>query len=171
MFTDAQLVSVIPKLHGYAFKLTSNSADREDLVQQTLTRIWWKRHLYEDQGKFSSWCLVMMHNEWVNLNRDRYRDLSGHALSDDDVVDDEAEGSLVENRAVAPCSTDARVVVSDLARAMARLPTDQQTAIKLVALDGMSYDAAAQSLGIPVGTIRSRISRGRETLRELLWEG
>ena len=146
----------IPRLRRYARVLTRNSDRADDLVQDTLSRALDKQHLWQPGTNLGAWLFTIMHNQNVNNVR---RDIRGSAAVDIEQVS-----------ATLPATTDpsASRKMVELDRALARLPLGQQQVILLVGLEGMSYEDTAEILSIPVGTVRSRLSRGRDTLRELL---
>jgi RNA polymerase sigma-70 factor (ECF subfamily) len=104
---------------------------------------------------------TILHNQYVNQVRRLVREGAAVALSDT-----EAKQALT----IAP-NQDKRLELRDLERALAELPDEQRSALLLVGMEGMNYDEAAAVLGVAVGTIRSRLSRGREALRQLMGRG
>jgi len=144
------LVELIPRLRRYARALAGDRATADDLVQDTLERAWSKLHLYRRGSDLRAWLFTVMHN--VHVNRVR-------AARVTDPLDEE----MPELASRAP-QGDA-LVVRDLDRAIARLPDEQRAVLLLVALEEMSYEEVARSLGIPIGTVMSRLSRAREKLR------
>ncbi len=148
-----RLVELIPRLRRYARALVGDRATADDLVQDTLERAWTKLHLYRRGTDLRAWLFTVMHN--VHVNRVR-------ATRPTDVLDDE----LPELAQRAP-QGDA-LLVRDLDRAIARLPAEQAAVLLLVTLEEMSYEEVARSLGIPIGTVMSRLSRAREKLRAMM---
>jgi len=145
----------IPHLRRYARALLRDPDAADDLVQDCLERALRKRHLWRRHGSMRSWLFRMLYHMFLNTKKTRwYKRLA------------------VPLEAVAPTMAESPrqekyVECRDIAEALARLPKQQYAAIILIALEGLSYDEAAWILGIPVGTLRSRLSRGRETLRSL----
>ena len=148
-----RLVELIPRLRRYARALVGDRATADDLVQDTLERAWAKLHLYRRGTDLRAWLFTVMHN--VHVNRVR-------ASRSTDTLGDE----MPELAQRAPQS-DA-LLVRDLDRAIARLPAEQRAVLLLVTLEEMSYDQVARTLGIPIGTVMSRLSRAREKLRALM---
>ena len=145
----------IPRLRRYARALTRNRDRADDLVQDTLIRALEKQRLWQPGTDLRAWLFTIMHNQNVNNVRRNGRE------------------KAVEIERVAttlPATTDPSVSrkMMEVDRALARLPLGQRQVILLVGLEGMSHEDAGGILGIPVGTVRSRLSRGRDTLRELL---
>jgi RNA polymerase sigma-70 factor, ECF subfamily len=125
-------------------------------VQDTLSRALDKQHLWQPGTNLGAWLFTIMHNQNVNNVR---RDIR--------------ESAAIEIEQVAttlPATTDPSAwrKMVELDRALTRLPLGQRQVILLVGLEGISYEDTAGILNIPVGTVRSRLSRGRDTLRELL---
>jgi RNA polymerase sigma factor (sigma-70 family) len=152
--SEAQrLVELIPRLRRYARALVGDRATADDLVQDTLERAWAKLHLYRRGTDLRAWLFTVMHN--VHVNRVR-------ASRATDPLGDE----MPELAQRAP-QGDA-LLVRDLDRAIARLPADQRAVLLLVTLEEMSYEQVARTLGIPIGTVMSRLSRAREKLRAMM---
>jgi RNA polymerase sigma-70 factor (ECF subfamily) len=151
---DAQrLVDLIPRLRRYARALGGERAGADDLVQDTLERAWSKLHLYRRGTDLRAWLFTVMHNVHVNKLRS--------ARPTDPL--DEAMPELAQR---APQSDG--LMVRDLDRAIGRLPADQRAVLLLVTLEEMSYEDVARTLGIPIGTVMSRLSRAREKLRTMM---
>jgi RNA polymerase sigma-70 factor (ECF subfamily) len=145
----------IPRLRRYARALTGERAVADDLVQDTLERAWNKLHLWRRGSDLRAWLFTIMHNVYVNQLRSR----AAHP-----VVSLDDEDSAVPQRAP---ETD-RLEIRDLDIALRRLPDEQREVLLLIALEQLSYEETARALGIPIGTVMSRLSRGRERLRRLL---
>jgi len=148
-----RLVDLIPRLRRYARALVSDRASADDLVQDTLERAWAKLHLYRRGTDLRAWLFTVMHNVHVNKVRS--------ARPTDPLEDEMPE---LAQRAAQGDS----LVVRDLDRAIARLPDEQRAVLLLVTLEEMSYDQVARALGIPIGTVMSRLSRAREKLRTMM---
>lgn len=146
----------IPRLRRYARALTSNRERADDLVQDTLVRALAKEHLWQPGTDLRAWLFTIMHNQNVNTVRQGIRDRSA--------VDVEAVSATL----IATTDPTASRQLRELERALSRLPLGQRQVILVVGLEGMSYEDAATILRIPIGTVRSRLSRGREMLRQLL---
>jgi len=148
-----RLVELIPRLRRYARALVGERSSADDLVQDTLERAWAKLHLYRRGTDLRAWLFTVMHN--VHVNRVR-------ATRVNDPLEDEMPE--LAQRGTQP---DA-LLVRDLDRAIARLPADQRAVLLLVTLEEMSYEEVARTLGIPIGTVMSRLSRAREKLRAMM---
>ncbi len=148
-----RLVELIPRLRRYARALVGDRASADDLVQDTLERAWAKLHLYRRGTDLRAWLFTVMHNVHVNKVR---------ATRVTDTLEDELP-ELAQR-----ASQGDALLVRDLDRAIARLPTEQRSVLLLVTLEEMSYEEVAHALGIPIGTVMSRLSRAREKLRTMM---
>lgn len=147
----------IPRLRRYARALLrTNPSAADDLVQETLTRAVAKQHLWEPGTNLRAWLFTLMHNQHVNDVRRSVRE--GTSVDIDDM----------QNTMASPSDASASALLRDLDRGLTALPIEQRQAILLVGLEGMSYEEAAAILVVPIGTVRSRLSRGRDALRKLM---
>jgi RNA polymerase sigma-70 factor (ECF subfamily) len=146
----------IPRLRRYARALTHATDRADDLVQDTLVRALSKLHLWQPGTDLRAWLFTIMHHQFVNTVRREARERT--------TVDIEHVSSTL---AATTDPTVGRQLI-ELERALARLPTEQREVVLLVGLEGMPYESVAEILGVPTGTVRSRLSRGRERLRELM---
>ncbi len=151
---DDQLLTWVPRLRRYARALVSNRENADDLVQDTLERAWAKSAMWQGVTDMRAWLFGVMHN----LHVDAVRRPKLHT-----VVLDEGTPEIP----VASTQTD-RLAVLDLQAALQQLPVDQREIILLIALEDLSYAEVAATLGIPIGSVMSRLSRGRERLRGLM---
>ena len=154
----SDFVPHIPRLRRYARALTGERARADDLVQDTLERALIKLHLWQPGSDMRAWLFTLMHNVFINQLR---------AQSARSTVELDDEAAQV---GVRPTQTDG-LEVRDLQAALLRLPEEQRAVLLLVGLDQMTYEETAGVLGIPVGTVMSRLSRARERLRGLLAGG
>jgi len=146
----------IPRLRRYARALTRDAVRADDLVQNCLLRAIAKQHLWQPGTDLRAWLFTILHNQNVN-----------------DVRHSAREGSNVSIEDAAPMLTTQSnafdtVQLRDLEAAIAKLPQEQRQTILLVGLEGLPYEEVAAILKVPVGTIRSRLSRGRDQLRALM---
>jgi RNA polymerase sigma-70 factor (ECF subfamily) len=147
------IVELIPRLRRYARALAGDRNAADDLVQDTLERAWSKLHLYRRGTDLRAWLFSVMHNVYVNQRR-------AARIS---VPLDEEMPELAQ-----PVREIDTLVLRDLDAAIRRLPPEQREVLLLVALEEMSYGEAADTLGVPIGTVMSRLSRAREKLRAML---
>ena len=151
-------VQFIPRLRRYARALTGDRACADDLVQDTLERALTKFHLWQPGSNLRAWLFTIMHNVFVNQLRAQPAGMT-------DGLDDEAAPM-----AVRPMQSD-WLEVRDLQIALQRLPDEQREVLLLVGLEQMTYEETSGVLGIPTGTVMSRLSRARGRLRALLADG
>jgi RNA polymerase sigma-70 factor, ECF subfamily len=133
--------------------LVGDRASADDLVQDTLERAWTKLHLFRQGTDLRAWLFTVMHN--VHVNRIR-------AARQTDALDEDMP-ELAQRAAQGDS-----LVVRDLERAIAALPSAQREVLLLVALEDLSYEETARALDIPVGTVMSRLARAREKVRALM---
>jgi RNA polymerase sigma-70 factor (ECF subfamily) len=152
---EALIVACIPSLRRYARGLVSDPARADDLVQDTLERAWSRFSLWQRRGDMRAWMFGIMHNHFVDGVR------AGQRRPEDSAGDDLPE--------VSQRGTQSDLIeVGDLDRALQSLPVQQREVLLLVAVEELSYADAAVVLGVPVGTVMSRLARARERLRETL---
>jgi RNA polymerase sigma-70 factor (ECF subfamily) len=149
------LEAEIPRLRRYARALLRDSFRADDLVQNTLTRAIAKQHLWQVGTDLRAWLFTIMHNQHVNEVRRSVREGTS--------VDVEQVPTLT-----VPSNAEPSLQLRDLELALGKLPVEQRQVILLVGLEGMQYDEVATLLNVPVGTVRSRLSRGRDQLRRLM---
>jgi RNA polymerase sigma-70 factor, ECF subfamily len=149
-----EIVALIPRLRRWARVLTRDVVAADDLVQDCLTRALEKSHLWIPGTDLRAWLFTMLYRRHVSHIRRRVRH--------DAIETQELPPSLV-----CPPDQPARLELRDLQRALAKLPEQQRSVILLVGLEGMGYEEAASVVNVPVGTIRSRVARGRESLRTM----
>jgi len=158
------LLAALPRLRRYARVLTGDSSRADDLVQEALARAWEKRRLWAAGSDLRAWLFTVMHNVFVNqraLARHEKRHVS---------LDAEGEGREAWQIPVRPMQY-ARVELMELMQHVGRLPVDQREVLLLAAVEEMRYEDIAAMLGIPVGTVMSRLSRAREKLRAAFGDG
>ena len=151
---ERQLLTWVPRLRRYARALAGNRDDADDLVQDTLERAWAKSASWHGVADMRAWLFSIMHNLHVDGIR---RPKLATVMMDDDTPE----------VAMAPTQGE-RLAVLDLQAALDLLPTEQKEIVLLVALEDMAYADIATTLGIPIGTVMSRLSRGRQRLRALM---
>jgi RNA polymerase sigma-70 factor (ECF subfamily) len=158
-FRTADLEAIVPRLRRYARALTGNREAADDLTQDTLERAWSKRALWQPGTNLRAWMFTVMHNVFINGVRSARATVSLEDLP--------ADGA----GAASGASVETGIVLGELARALSLLPEEQREVLLLVGLEQFSYAESADVLGIPLGTVMSRLSRGRERLRILMETG
>jgi len=153
--TKFNVTEQLPALRRYARALTRNEAEADDLVHDAVVRAYENRASFRPDGDLKSWLFSILHNTFVS----GIRSSRAHAARIDRVAD------LTETEIGPEQETSLRL--AQVRAAFLRLPDEQREAIHLVAIEGMAYGEAAQVLGIPVGTLMSRLGRARTALREM----
>jgi len=150
------IVEQIPHLRRYARVLVGDRDHADDLVQDCLERAWSRMHLWQAGTNIRAWLFTILHNLHLNAARKR-RNQPGLSQPRTGTAD----------QPVRPTQEDG-LNLRSIWSAFARLPEQQRAALLLISVEEMSYEEAAAVLDIPVGTLMSRIHRGRERLRELM---
>ena len=154
LFRD-EIIELLPRLRRFARTITRNPHDADDLVQVTVERALLKFGQWKEEARLESWMFGIMRNAWIDEVRARVRR---------DRVFAPAEAG--ENVGASTSDQDAIALQS----AMAQLPEEQRMAIGLVLVEGLSYKEAAEVLDVPIGTLTSRLARGRDALAAILLE-
>jgi RNA polymerase sigma-70 factor (ECF subfamily) len=149
------IVALLPRLRRFARSLSRNQHDADDLTQSVVERAWRNIGQLKPGASLGAWMFGIMKNAWLDNLRTRRR-RAEVALPEDSG----------EHPAVSPVDTDA--TLWSISEAMSKLPEDQRLAIALVLVEGMSYKEAAEVLEIPIGTLTSRLARGRAALAAAL---
>lgn len=150
-----ELVELLPRLRRFARTLTRHAADADDLVQLAVERALVNMNQLAPDSRMDSWMFRIIRNAWIDETRSRGRWNSV-------LAPEEAGANIGES------TTDAQISLLSVQAAMATLPDEQRLAVALVLVDGLSYKEAADVLDIPVGTLTSRLARGREALQFIL---
>ncbi|KPF55751.1 RNA polymerase subunit sigma-70 [Novosphingobium sp. AAP1] len=150
------MLALLPRLRRFALGLARDAARADDLCQMTVERALRSRQQWQEGSRLDSWMYRIMRNLWIDEARAENR--RGQTFVDEDAgVTVGADGGQ-----------EARAQLSDVDRAMARLPDEQREAVLLVMVEGWSYKEAADIVGCPVGTLNSRLVRGRDALLGML---
>lgn len=149
------MVAELAPLRRYARTLTRDADAAEDLVQAALVRAIERRATYEPRGSLRGWLFAILRNVFVDGRRARGAEAAREAAAAD-----------LRDEAVAGAQEEA-LRLGEVREAFFRLPEDQRAALHLVAIEGLSYRDAAAALGVPQGTLMSRIGRARAALRAL----
>jgi RNA polymerase sigma-70 factor (ECF subfamily) len=152
--TDVE--SCIPSLRRYARALVHHPDDADDLVQDCLERAIGRRHLWCGGASVRPWLFRIMRNLYTNQVRSRRAHTAAEPV--EALREEPAEDG----------AQSARVTLGEMEAALATLSEEQRQVVLMVALSGMSYRDCATALGVPIGTVMSRLARGRESLRRAL---
>ncbi|AMK17702.1 MULTISPECIES: RNA polymerase sigma factor [Sphingobium] len=160
MSFESDLLGILPRLRRFAVSLSRDRFDADDLLQTTVERALRARTQWQPGTRLDSWMYRIMRNLWIDEGRSRQRVARTFAP--------EEAGENVGH--AGDQDVEAHVMLSDVDRAMQALPDEQREAIALVLVEGLSYKEAARILGVPMGTLTSRLVRGRGALIEMLGE-
>jgi len=149
-----QLERLIPKLRQYAFVLTRDRERADDLVQSSLVRALEKRALWRSGTDLRAWLFTIMHNQFITEVR---RSNASPVRTLPDVADWQI---------ACPAPQEDRLMLRDLRRALATLPPDYRSVLLMAGLEDIDYNDTARILAVPIGTIKSRLSRARGMLRQ-----
>ena len=155
---EGGLTALLPRLRRFAHALSRNSADADDLTQATIERALRSRDKWQPGTRLDSWAYRIMRNLWIDTARARSRK--------DRVEAPEVEAEKIGEDPTA--SMDAAVDLSRMMTAMERLPDDQREVVALILIEGFGYRETAEMLDVPIGTVSSRLVRGRTALLEMV---
>ncbi|SFR39651.1 RNA polymerase sigma factor [Litoreibacter janthinus] len=150
-----ELVEHLPALRAFAMSLTRNSSTADDMVQDTIVKAWTNIEKFQAGTNMRAWLFTILRNTFYSSRRKLNREVS------------DGEGIFTETLAVKP-SHDGALQMTDFKAAFAKLNDEQREALILVGASGFSYEEAAETCGVAVGTIKSRVNRGRAQLAILL---
>ena len=154
------LAALLPRLRRFAHALSRNTADADDLTQATVERAIRSRSQWEPGTRLDSWLYRIMRNLWIDTVRARGRKEDLHA-------------PVEEAERIGDDPRDAIEASIDLGKAMAamqRLPEEQREIVALILIEGFGYRECSEILGLPIGTVSSRLVRGRSALLQMLGE-
>ncbi len=152
------MLALLPRLRRFAIGLSGNPSDGDDLCQMTIERALANRTRWADGTRLDSWMYRIMRNIWIDEGRKTTRSRQTF------VAEDVGIGLVAEG------AQEAVVGLAEVDRAMQLLPEAQREAVLLVMVEGYSYKEAADIVGCPVGTLNSRLVRGRDALMAMLGE-
>jgi RNA polymerase sigma-70 factor (ECF subfamily) len=155
---EDELAALLPRLRRFAHSLSRNSTDADDLTQMTIERALRSKMQWETGTRLDSWAYKIMRNLWIDTARSRVRREKYEAPAEEAETLGVDSGTDIETSA-------------DLNRAMAamqRLPEEQREVVALILIEGFGYRETSEMLGLPIGTVSSRLVRGRTALLEML---
>lgn len=155
---DAELTALLPRLRRFAHALSRDPADADDLTQLAVERALRSRAQWSPGTRLDSWAYKIMRNLWIDTVRSRSRRERVEAPSE------EAELLGHDPRD----AVDASIELQRAMAAMDRLPEEQREVVSLILIEGFGYREAAEMLDLPIGTVSSRLVRGRTALLEML---
>ncbi len=154
VFRDS-LVALIPSLRAFARGLSGSRELADDLAQDAMMRAWAARDSYTVGTNFRAWMFMILRNQFYTTIRKNSRMTS-------------LDPEFAERMLVIPAPQQHRIHLNDVARAMQQLPVEQREVLMLVGANGVSYEEAAEIIGCAIGTIKSRVGRGRKALAALI---
>jgi RNA polymerase sigma factor (sigma-70 family) len=155
---DVQIAAMLPRLRRFAHSLSRNRADADDLAQATVERALRSRSQWQRGTRLDCWMFKIMRNQWIDAMRSRTRKEKFESPPEAaDQAAAEPEGGL-----------EASVELHRAMDAMERLPEEQREIVGLILVEGFGYQETADMLGLPMGTVASRLARGRTALLELM---
>jgi len=167
---EAEALPLLPGLYSAAFRMTRNAADAEDLVQETFLRAYRGFHQFEPGTNLKAWLYRILTNTFINSYRKKQREPQTSSLDD---VEDWYLFSRMAERGSEP-SAETSVLESlpdeDVQEALSSLPEQFRIAVLLADVEGFSYKEMAEITGVPIGTVMSRLHRGRKALEKRLWD-
>ncbi|WP_040677588.1 sigma-70 family RNA polymerase sigma factor [Nitratireductor pacificus] len=149
------LLATVPSLRAFAVSLSKNTDRADDLVQETLVKAWDKQTSFQPGTNLKAWLFTILRNEFYSQMRKRKREV------------EDSDGAITGRLSVHPAQQGV-ADLNDFRDALALLPEDQREAIVLIGASGFSYEEAAEICGCAVGTIKSRVSRARSRLQDIL---
>lgn len=150
-----ELASVIPHLRAFGRSLSGNRDLADDLVQETLLKAWAARSRFQAGTNMRAWTFIILRNHFLSqMRRSRFRG--------------EWDDLVADRLLAAPAGQDKQVELADMQRALLQLPASQREALILVGAGGFAYEEAAEICGVAVGTIKSRVARGRTALEQIM---
>ena len=150
-----ELVAPLPALRAFALSLTRNGATADDMVQDTVVKAWTNIEKFTVGTNMRAWLFTILRNTYYSSRRKVKREVA------------DVDGVLTESMAEKPAH-DGRLQLDDFWKAFEQLPDEQRETLILVGASGFSYEEAAETCGVAVGTIKSRANRGRKRLAELM---
>ena len=155
---EEEMLALLPRLRRFARSLTRDQADADDLSQLSVERALKARDQWQPGTRLDAWMYRIMRNIWIDEARARARRAQTFAPEEEGLsVGDDGHEAIERN-----------VEMNDVDRAMAKLPDEQREVIALVLVEGLAYKEAAEILEIPMGTLTSRLVRGRQALVQML---
>ena len=151
----AELAQVIPQLRAFGRSLSGNRDLADDLVQETLMKAWAARSRFQAGTNMRAWTFIILRNLFLSqMRRSRFTG--------------EWDDLVADRLLAAPAGQDRQIELGDVERALQHLPASQREALILVGAGGFAYEEAAEICGVAVGTIKSRVARGRVALEALM---
>ncbi len=176
-FFESAVTRLMDRLYGTALRFTRNSADAEDLIAESLEKAWKSLDKLEDREKFDGWMMRILSNSYISRWR---RHKTHEKIFDDDVATDDLDDkdslyAKLHQPFLLWYGTPEKkflneLLKEDIEKALDALPDAYRIVVVMVQLLGFSYEEVSADLDVPVGTVRSRLNRGRRQLQDALWQ-
>ncbi|MCQ3802835.1 MAG: sigma-70 family RNA polymerase sigma factor [bacterium] len=170
---EQDVTDLVPQLYGMGLRLARNRPDAEDLVQETLLKAYRSYHTFKEGTNLRAWLFRILTNTFINEYRRRSRRPRETELDDGGEVTPYGSNAHNQVRSWARAPEDQlieQIFESDILEAIENLPVIYRIPVLLADVEGLSYKEIAQTLDVPMGTVMSRLHRGRNALRKALWE-
>lgn len=173
-FFEAETERLLNRLYGTALRLTRDPADAEDLTAETLAKAWAKLDQLQDRQSFEKWVFRILVNTFLSNRRRRHEEPAGDLVEESEAADGFSLFAQLHQPFLLWWGNPEqdflnKLLREDIEAALERLPEAYRIVVILVEIHGLSYEEVARTLDVPVGTVRSRLNRGRSHLQRLLW--
>ncbi len=153
-----ELTGLIPNMRAFARSLCGDATEADDLAQEALAKAWAHRESFEPGTNMKAWTFMIIRNQFYSEKRRSWRRQP-------------LDPEVAERTLVAVNNPTGALELDEVRRAMAMLPDDQREALILIGAGGLSYEEAAEVTGVAIGTVKSRVSRARDRLTGILFDG
>ena len=154
-------MALLPRLRRFACGLTRSVDDADDLLHEALERALRRIDRFEEGTRLDSWMFRIIQNIWID--QQRARKVRGETVDASEIGETMGEDGVQQ--------TESRIMLRRVQSLLELLPADQRVVLLLVSVDGLSYAEAAKTLGVPTGTVMSRLARARRKLHDLVQQG
>ncbi len=155
----SEIAAMLPRLRRFARALTGQQADADDIVQIAVERALTRLDQFQPGTRLDAWLLTIVRNAWLDEARARQR--RAKVFADAELGERVGDGG-------GEAAAHAKLEANEVRKAMQSLPEEQREAVALVCVEGLAYREAAEALGVPIGTLTSRLARGRDALQRML---
>jgi RNA polymerase sigma factor (sigma-70 family) len=157
----SEIVALLPRLRRFARALAGQAADADDIVQIAVERALTRLDQFQPGTRLDAWLMTIVRNAWIDEARARQR--RAQVFAEPELGEHVGAGGEAE--------AQAKLEAKEVHKAMQSLPEEQREAVALVCIEGLAYREAAEVMGVPIGTLTSRLARGREALMRMLGGG
>lgn len=154
----SELTALIPNMRAFARSLCGDATEADDLAQEALAKAWAHRDSFEPGTNMKAWAFMIVRNQFYSEKRRSWRRQP-------------LDPEVAERTLIAVTNPTGTLELDEVRRALAQLPDDQREALILIGAGGLSYEEAAEITNVAIGTVKSRVSRARDRLAAILYEG